>query len=85
MKTLADFKRLGVGTQILTVKGAPRFVGVVRKIAHKQTNAIKFEGGSWLEYPRADETIVDGDVITISSKDKKGYVWNVLQYKVLAT
>lgn len=63
MQTLADFKRLPVGTKLLTVQGLDRYVGTVREITHKQSNAIKLQGGSWLEYPKASEvTITPGGI-----------------------
>ena len=80
---LADFKNLPVGTKLLTVRGARRFVGTVREIAHKQTNAIKFVGGSWLEYPRASEFKVVNDAIVIECKTKDGEIWNILEYKIV--
>lgn len=74
MKTLADFKRLPVGT-ILSLSKAIDWDGrewtdhkglkTPRKIAHKQTNAIKFEDGSWLEYPPASICEVNGNTLSI--------------------
>lgn len=81
--SLADFKRLPVGTKILTVQGAGKAVGTVRKIEHKQTNAIRFEGGSWLEYPKASEFRVEGSSIFVESRDADGNIWNVLEYQVI--
>lgn len=66
VKSLADFKRLPVGT-ILTLTQAYDFGGKdwtdhknlnqPRKIEHVQTNAIRFEGGSWLEHPKASQFV----------------------------
>lgn len=83
IKTLADFKRLPVGTMIYTRKGIPKYDGSIRKIVHKQSNAIKFEGGSWLYYPTSKEFRVDGNVIIIESKTATGEIWNTLEYQVL--
>lgn len=76
IKTLADFKRLPVGTT-LTLTQAYDWVGKdwtdhkalnkPRKIEHVQSNAIRFEGGSWLEHPTATQFVPnqDGDGFTI--------------------
>jgi len=84
MQTLADFKRLPTGTEIETLQGIPKYQNVVRKIEHKQTNGIKFEGGSWLYYPNAKETtILDEKTILIESQDQDGNIWNTLKYKIV--
>lgn len=87
MQTLADFKRLQVGT-VLSLYKAVDFDGtdwsnhkgmnLPRKIAHKQTNAIRFEDGSWLEYPKASQCEVNGDTIAIYPGQKME-----LHYKIV--
>lgn len=83
MKTLADFKRLPVGTKIETLEGIPKYQNKVRTIEHKQSNAIRFEGGSWLQYPSAKETTIESeDTIRIDLQTAEGKVWNTLRYRV---
>jgi len=82
IKTLADFKRLPEGTEIKlhsTSMQNHKYSGVIRKIEKKQTNGIKFEGGSWLEYPKASEFSIDGDFIRIAPH---GCDW--IAYEVIA-
>lgn len=83
MKTLADFKRLEVGTKLLTVQGRERYKGKIREIEIKHTNAIKFKGGSWLEYPKAKSFRVEGQSIFIDIRDKTGEVVDVLEYIIV--
>ena len=73
IKTLADFKRLPEGTKLvlrstnIDFMGKPhKYLGVERTIEHKQTNAIRFSGGSWLEYPKASQFSIDGPYVVIS-------------------
>lgn len=87
VKTLADFKRLPVGTKLKLHSasegfgGTPhRFLGVTREIEHKQTNAIRFTGGSWLYYPTADEFSVQGDIVEITDKSAPGFY---LAYQII--
>ena len=65
MTTLSDFKRLPVGTK-LRLNGSTlpnhKNMGTTREIEHKQSNAIRFVGGSWLQYPKASEiTFINGN------------------------
>ena len=83
IKTLADFKRLPVGTKIVTLRGIPKYQGIVREIIHKQSNAIKFEGDSWLYYPTSKEFRVEGDRLIVESRTEAGDIWNVLEYKIV--
>jgi len=49
-----------------------------RGIAKLQTNSLKFEGGSWLDIPKASETQFDNEnnLITITQKDcRMVYQW----------
>lgn len=59
IKNLAELKRiLKVGTMV-TLKHCSymdhRFVGLKRKITIVQSNAIMFEGGSWLKFEKASD------------------------------
>jgi len=80
IKTLADFKRLPVGTKMVmrsaTYQG--KLLGLEREIEHKQTNAIRFSGGSWLQYPSAKEFSIDGNLIVLT--DSTG---DFLAYEIL--
>ena len=81
IKTLADFKRLPKGTKLKlhsTNMENHKNLGKTRKIEHKQTNAIRFEGGSWLEYPKASDFEIDKNLIII-----KMYGGDWLAYKVI--
>lgn len=62
--TLAELKRAfseyhatGGTLTLIRAEGMPnhRYLNVPRKIEKVQTNAIKFEGGSWLEFDKAPE------------------------------
>lgn len=62
MKSLAELKRrLAVGVEVTMVahdwlpKG--KLLNISRAIEIKQTNSIMFEGGSWLDFPKAKECI----------------------------
>lgn len=58
MECLADLKRLKVGDRLRLVYShlqGHRFLNTTRAIEKKQSNAIKFEGGSWLYFPTAAE------------------------------
>lgn len=78
MQTLADFKRLPVGTKlklIATSMTAHKYFNITRAIEHVQTNAIRFEGGSWLEYPKASDITFNGKFITYKdSKDPDFFI-----------
>ena len=89
MNTLADFKRLDVGTvlELVQADGMPehKYLNVPRKIEHKQSNAIRFEGGSWLYYPKANEFSFENDLIIISYRmntHKKDSDIHKLYYKI---
>lgn len=76
MQTLADFKRLPVGTilELVQADGMPthKNLNIKRKIELKQTNAIRFVGGSWLYYPTAKEfSIKHGLIVVTTAKGKK--------------
>lgn len=50
-----------------------------RGIAKLQTNSLQFEGGSWLDLPKASEVEFDNDNnrMTITQKDcRMVYVWS---------
>jgi len=66
MKTFADIKRkLVTGNQITMLRhdyGATNLIGLKRKVIKRQTNAVQFEGGSWLRLDRpASEYIATGE------------------------
>lgn len=56
--TLIDYKWNG--------KSEPhKYLNIERKPVKVQTNAVKFEGGSWLQYPKATQTIFKDNTMTI--------------------
>jgi hypothetical protein len=68
MKTFSDVKkRFKVGTELKLIRhdwlkpNLPLQIGAVRKIVKVQSNAIQFEGGSWLNYPKASDVVTDGE------------------------
>lgn len=67
MKTFADLKRkLVVGVTVTMThhwweQGRSPLVGIPRKITIKQTNALQFEGGSWLFWPKATQINIIND------------------------
>ena len=86
MKTLADFKRLGKGSELTLIKavGMPNhpWLNKPRTIEIKQTNAIRFEGGSWLYYPTAKEFRVENGIAIIQEVDRDGIKKDLLFYKI---
>lgn len=66
MKTFADIKRkLVMGNEITMLRhdyGSNDLIGRKRKVIKRQTNAVQFEGGSWLRLDRpASEYIPTGE------------------------
>tara|TARA_R100001086_G_scaffold127845_1_gene66172 strand:- start:2205 stop:2477 length:273 start_codon:yes stop_codon:yes gene_type:complete len=64
MKTFSDVKRkLTKGTELKCVRNdhTDKYLNVTRKIDVVQTNAICFEGGSWLYFPKAKYVEILGD------------------------
>lgn len=68
MKTFADVKRrLQEGAVLKLVRhdwlrpNLPLQLGAVRKIIKRTSNAIQFEGGSWLNFPPASDVVCDGE------------------------
>lgn len=59
IKTLAELKRALVAGFKLQLVGCDRmdhkYMGTIRAVEKQQTNAVKFEGGSWLEFGKAGE------------------------------
>ena len=58
LKTLTDFKKFlanGGSIRLISVYGEPAAerVAGVRKAERMQTNGVYFEGGSYLEFPKA--------------------------------
>lgn len=82
IKTVADFKRLPVGTRLTLQSRNWSVIQLTRSIEIKQTNAIKFDDGSWLEYPKASDFRVAGDDIIITATRPDGSVWSELIYKL---
>lgn len=78
VRTLADFKRLGKGSKMVLLHAvdAPDhlFLNKVREVDIKQTNAVKFTGGSWLYYPKASGFKVNNGIVIID---------DVLYYEVM--
>jgi hypothetical protein len=71
MKTLADVKRrLVVGARLTMTSHSwypqGKLIGLERKIEVRQSQSIKFEGGSWLQFPPASRvTVLDKDTFSI--------------------
>lgn len=58
MKTLSELKRCKVGDELKLVYSffmPHKFLNIPRKIEKMQTNALMFEGGSWLYFPKASD------------------------------
>ena len=102
METFSDVKRkLTKGTELKCVRNdhSDKHLNITRKIDVVKTNAIRFEGGSWLHFPKAKYVEILGDNafsigMILSSRDKrevKEYddMWNTKEliwekvYKVL--
>ena len=86
MKTLADFKRIGKGSTLTLIKavGMPEhpWLNKPRKIEIKQTNGVRFEGGSWLYYPPAKEFRIENDIAIVQETDRDGNTYDLLFYKL---
>lgn len=71
MKTLADLKRVQVGdiftiTYAFTDSSRPhKHLNVSRKIEKVQSNALMFEGRSWLYFPKAKAFRAEPDGFSI--------------------
>jgi len=77
MKTFADLKkRLQIGTKLKMVRNDwyPNgiLINVVRSIETRQTNGIKFIGGSWLYFPSAKEVVLESENSFSFIMDDKG-------------
>lgn len=86
INNLAQLKRLEVGREIklIEVEGMKnhKALNQIRKIEVKQTNSIKFEGGSWLYFPKSFEfESWDNGFIIWSSKNTPYEI--KLKYEVL--
>ena len=87
MKTFADIKRKFKENVVLTcyqhdVKNDFKFLNVPRKIAKLQTNAIMFEGGSWLYYRKAsDWVIIDNNTFKVKCFDDKFMYYKIYEVK----
>ncbi|RLD44479.1 MAG: hypothetical protein DRI86_07435 [Bacteroidetes bacterium] len=76
MKTLTDFKKYlanGGFIEVLSVYGEKpnEKIKGKRKVEKMQTANCKFEGGSWLEFPKASDFEIKGDKAIIYGKDWK--------------
>ena len=65
-KTFADIKRqLIEGASLKLVRhdwltpNSKIAIGSVRKIIKRQSNAIQFEGGSWLQFPKSSDVAIN--------------------------
>ena len=47
------FNESGIPTQPMLKH---KFLNVIRKVEHTQSNSLRFEGGSWLDWPKASAT-----------------------------
>ena len=86
INNLAELKRLEVGRKIklIEVSGmdSHKALNQIRKIDIIQTNALRFEGGSWLYFPKSFEfeSWENGFIIY----DSKGQQYEtILKYEVL--
>lgn len=65
MNSLAELKRkLTEGTTVTLLYSyhpGHKYLNIPRKIEIRQSNAIMFEGGSWLRFPKAKEILFYGD------------------------
>jgi len=59
INTMAELKRLNIGTKIKLVECLGiqnhKSLNIIREIEIMQTNAIKFNGGSWLYFPKSND------------------------------
>lgn len=72
MKTLAGIKRrINAKEPVIMTwhkNGASKLVGMVRRAEKVQSNAVMFEGGSWLYWNKASDYRIDGpDSFTVFS------------------
>jgi len=87
MKTFADIKRKFKDNVVLTCyqhdfKNDFKFLNVPRKIAKLQTNAIMFEGGSWLYFGKASSWIViDENKFKVKFSDDKFIYYKIDEVK----
>ena len=70
MKILADIKRrMTIGTKMTLIDSSMknhRYLNLPRKIDLVQSNAVRFSGGSYLQYPKANEvSIIDDNTFRI--------------------
>ncbi len=84
MKTFADVKRaLQVGVTVTMVRHDwypnNKLMGVPRKVILKQANAVQFEGGSWLHFPKASEVVAEDDVFAVMLSAEEG---QVMSYRI---
>ena len=68
MKSFSDVKkRMTEGAELELIRhdwlssSSKITVGMVRKIIKRQSNAVQFEGGSWLYFPKASDVVTNGD------------------------
>lgn len=67
MKTFADIKRKLTDGNVITMTRHDyypdgKLIGLARKVIRKQTNAVQFEGGSWLRLDKkASDYIPTGE------------------------
>jgi ribosomal protein L14 len=88
MKTFADIKRqLNEGAKLKLIRhdwlkpNMPLKIGAVRKIIKRQSNAIQFEGGSWLTFPKASDVLINekGFSIVLSVENAQFMEYEILE------
>ena len=58
-----------------------KLIGIPRKVEKLQTNSMKFEGGSWLDFRAAKNYKFEGDKITVSLNDDGSFT-EVMEYQL---
>lgn len=82
---LSDIKKLKVGdtlTMTYSLYQPNKLVGVPRKIIKMQSNAMKFEGGSWLYFPKASEIVSEGEKSFSVLTEVENKIYKTLTYKL---
>jgi hypothetical protein len=84
MKTFADVKRaMQVGVTVTMTKHDwypnGTLIGVPRKVQKVQSNAVQFEGGSWLHWPRASDVVPTDKGFTVVLSIEKA---QLMEYEI---
>lgn len=86
--SLAELKRMlkpGITlTLVNTSMPTHKYLGTARKIIKTQTNAVQFEGGSWLYHGKAgDYTFTEnGFILDISNHERQARMTQYLEYSI---